>query len=59
MGTVTLHSYNEASLDEGEPRMGTGYDEKLRPMAASMTSHHPRDSDDSDSDEDEDDDTDF
>ncbi|KAI0019062.1 WD40-repeat-containing domain protein [Xylariomycetidae sp. FL0641] len=32
LGTVTLHSYNEASLDEGEPRMGTGYDEKLRPM---------------------------
>ncbi|KAI5867414.1 WD40 repeat-like protein [Durotheca rogersii] len=31
-GTVTLHSYNESSRDEGEPRMGTGYDEKLRRM---------------------------
>ncbi|KAI1212552.1 WD40 repeat-like protein [Annulohypoxylon truncatum] len=33
MGTVSLHSYNESSFDEGEPRMGTGYDEKLRPMS--------------------------
>ncbi|KAI0011374.1 WD40-repeat-containing domain protein [Xylariaceae sp. FL0662B] len=33
LGTVSLHSYNETHLDEGEPRMGTGYDEKLRPMS--------------------------
>lgn len=29
LGTVTVHSYNESSMDEGEPRMGVGYDEKL------------------------------
>lgn len=32
LGTVTLHSYNEASVDEGEPRMGTGYSDKLIPV---------------------------
>ncbi|KAI0475785.1 WD40 repeat-like protein [Xylariaceae sp. FL0804] len=32
LGTVTLHSYNESPVDEGAPRMGTGYDEKLRPI---------------------------
>ncbi|KAI1077504.1 WD40-repeat-containing domain protein [Whalleya microplaca] len=33
LGTVTLHSYNESRLDEGMPRMGTGYDEKLKPVS--------------------------
>ena len=32
LGTVTLHSYNESSVDEGEPLMGAGYDDKLRPL---------------------------
>ncbi|KAI1766755.1 WD40 repeat-like protein [Hypoxylon sp. FL1150] len=54
MGTVTVHSYNEASLDEGEPKMGTGYNEKLQPMSDMRTS---RDSDEEE--DDEDDDTDF
>ncbi|KAI1500006.1 WD40 repeat-like protein [Biscogniauxia marginata] len=44
-GTVSLHSYNEASVDEGEPRMGTAYDEKLRQKTYS----------EDDEDEDEDD----
>ncbi|GAP90185.1 putative wd repeat protein [Rosellinia necatrix] len=30
LGTVTLHGYNEGSLDEGFPEMGTAYDEKLQ-----------------------------
>ncbi|KAI3330684.1 WD40-repeat-containing domain protein [Ustulina deusta] len=29
LGTVSLHGYNEGSLDEGVPEMGTAYDEKL------------------------------
>lgn len=33
IGTVTVHSYNESSFDEGEPRMGSGYDDKLKPVA--------------------------
>ncbi|KAI1392583.1 WD40 repeat-like protein [Hypoxylon trugodes] len=36
-GTVTVHSYNESSDDEGEPRMGTEYDEKLRPLGSETT----------------------
>ncbi|KAI1380019.1 WD40 repeat-like protein [Hypoxylon crocopeplum] len=43
LGTVTLHSYNESSLDEGEPRMGMGYDEKLVPMGRDLGD--PRESD--------------
>ncbi|KAI0119771.1 WD40 repeat-like protein [Daldinia grandis] len=39
LGTVTLHSYNESSMDEAEPRMGTRYDEKLRPLG---TGRRPR-----------------
>ncbi|KAI2782185.1 WD40 repeat-like protein [Daldinia loculata] len=34
LGTVTLHSFNESSTDEAEPRMGTRYDEKLRPVGS-------------------------
>ncbi|KAI2620838.1 hypothetical protein GGS21DRAFT_494766 [Xylaria nigripes] len=30
LGTVSLHGYNETSLDEGFPGMGTLYDEKMR-----------------------------
>jgi WD repeat-containing protein 23 len=29
-GTVSVHSFNEGSVDEGEPRMGTGYSDKLK-----------------------------
>ncbi|KAI8959721.1 WD40 repeat-like protein [Daldinia sp. FL1419] len=32
LGAVTLHSYNESIEDDGEPRMRTRYDEKLRPL---------------------------
>lgn len=32
VGTVTLHSFNEGATDEGSPRMGAGFDEKLRPV---------------------------
>ncbi|KAF3069049.1 LEC14B protein [Daldinia childiae] len=34
LGTVTLHSFNESSTDEAEPRMGVRYDEKLRPVGS-------------------------
>ncbi|KAI1488395.1 WD40 repeat-like protein [Biscogniauxia mediterranea] len=40
MGTVTLHSYNEASADEGEPRMGVSYDEKLRRTSLDVPGRH-------------------
>ncbi|KAI8945822.1 WD40-repeat-containing domain protein [Xylaria longipes] len=33
LGTVSLHSYNEGSLDEGSPEMGTAYDEKLQQVS--------------------------
>ncbi|KAI0450342.1 WD40-repeat-containing domain protein [Xylaria acuta] len=33
LGTVSLHSYNEGSLDEGSPEMGTSYDEKLQQVS--------------------------
>ncbi|ORY60549.1 WD40-repeat-containing domain protein [Pseudomassariella vexata] len=33
LGTVTVHSYNEAKLDEAQPRMGTGYNDKLRQVS--------------------------
>ncbi|KAH9884025.1 WD40-repeat-containing domain protein [Xylariomycetidae sp. FL2044] len=53
-GTVTLHSYNEASIDEGEPRMGTRYDEKLVEIGEAgirgRSRHYWDDDDDSDSD---------
>lgn len=29
---MTLHSYNESSADEGEPLMGAGYNDQLRPV---------------------------
>ncbi|KAI1140651.1 WD40 repeat-like protein [Hypoxylon sp. FL0543] len=51
LGTVTVHSYNESSFDEGEPPMGSSYDEKLRPMASGRRSRRHN----SDDDEDEDD----
>lgn len=57
MGTVTVHSYNEASLDEGDPKMGTGFDEKLRPMGSSTSPDS--DEDDDDEEDDDDNDTDF
>ncbi|KAI0401554.1 WD40-repeat-containing domain protein [Xylaria palmicola] len=43
LGTVTLHSYNEGSLDEGDPEMGTLYDEKLEPLTASGNDGDERD----------------
>ncbi|KAI1463706.1 WD40 repeat-like protein [Daldinia caldariorum] len=49
LGTVTLHSFNESSTDEGEPRMGTRYDEKLKPVG------RRRSSDEEDDEEEEDD----
>ncbi|OTB02870.1 hypothetical protein M426DRAFT_61461 [Hypoxylon sp. CI-4A] len=57
-GTVTLHSFNESPLDEGEPRMGTRYDEKLKPMTdgRSMTRDSSSEEDD---DNDDDDDSDY
>ncbi|KAI0600604.1 WD40 repeat-like protein [Biscogniauxia sp. FL1348] len=53
MGTVTLHSYNEASADEGEPRMGVSYDEKLRRTSLDVPSRH-RGYDDEDEEEEDD-----
>ncbi|TGJ79946.1 hypothetical protein E0Z10_g8815 [Xylaria hypoxylon] len=44
LGTVTLHGYNEGSVDEGDPEMGTAYDEKLHKVSG-------RDDDDDDSDD--------
>ncbi|RYP71593.1 hypothetical protein DL771_004719 [Monosporascus sp. 5C6A] len=52
LGTVTVHSYNESSADEGEPRMGAGYDEKLK----AVSPHYSRDDDSLDQDQDNDDD---
>lgn len=54
MGTISLHSYNESSFDEGEPQMGTGFDEKLRPMSIGRSA--ARYNSDSEDSEDEDDD---
>ncbi|KAH8661945.1 WD40-repeat-containing domain protein [Xylariales sp. PMI_506] len=31
LGTVSVHSFNEGNADEGEPRMGTWYNEKMVP----------------------------
>ncbi|KAI1106025.1 WD40 repeat-like protein [Jackrogersella minutella] len=58
MGTVSVHSYNESSSDEGEPRMGTGFDEKLKPIddgrgIARYDSSEDDDDDDDDDDEDD------
>ncbi|RYP66692.1 hypothetical protein DL769_005967 [Monosporascus sp. CRB-8-3] len=50
LGTVTVHSYNESSADEGEPRMGAGYDEKLK----AVNPHHTGNDDSSDEDQDDD-----
>ncbi|KAI0099819.1 WD40-repeat-containing domain protein [Nemania sp. FL0031] len=33
LGTVSLHAFNEGSLDEGSPEMGTAYDEKLQQVS--------------------------
>ncbi|KAI0894159.1 WD40 repeat-like protein [Annulohypoxylon nitens] len=54
MGTISLHSYNESSFDEGDPQMGTGFDEKLRPMSVGRSA--ARYNSDPEDDEDEDDD---
>ncbi|KAI0192812.1 WD40-repeat-containing domain protein [Astrocystis sublimbata] len=48
-GTVSLHSYNEGSLDEGFPEMGTSYDEQLNKL------NRERGADDDDEDEEDDD----
>lgn len=33
LGTVSVHSFNENHVDEGEPRMGSGYYDKLKPVS--------------------------
>ncbi|KAI0848427.1 WD40 repeat-like protein [Daldinia vernicosa] len=52
LGTVTLHSYNESSADEAEPRMGTRYDEKLRPLSSGRRSEGYSDEEDTDEEDD-------
>lgn len=59
LGTVTVHSYNESSFDEGEPRMGAGYDEKLRPLGPGRRLHRYDSDDDSDEDDADEDDEGF
>jgi DDB1- and CUL4-associated factor 11 len=54
---VTVHSFNESKSDEGEPRMGAGYTDKLRPVTASDV-EDDEDEDDGDWQEDDDDDDD-
>ncbi|KAI1801579.1 WD40 repeat-like protein [Daldinia bambusicola] len=51
LGTVTLHSFNESSMDEGEPRMGTRYDEKLRPVGRPRLAGDENDEEEEDDDE--------
>lgn len=46
MGTVSLHSFNEADSDEAEPNMGLSYNEKLKPVVT----RHGSETDDSESD---------
>ncbi|KAI0803546.1 WD40-repeat-containing domain protein [Xylaria sp. FL0064] len=53
LGTVTLHGYNEGSLDEGYPEMGTAYDEKLHRVSGI---DEDEDDHDEDNEHDEDDD---
>lgn len=52
LGTVSLHSYNEGSLDEGFPQMGTAYDEKLKQVSCERQEGEDDDDDDDDDDED-------
>ena len=40
-----MHSYNEATIDEAEPKMGTSYDDKMRPVR-SAASQNDSESDD-------------
>lgn len=54
MGTVSLHSFNEADSDEAEPKMGLSYNEKLKPVSTGYGSEM----DDSDNDDDDNDDDD-
>ncbi|KAI1875707.1 uncharacterized protein JN550_001993 [Neoarthrinium moseri] len=54
LGTVTVHSFNESSKDEGEPRMGSGYYDKMRPVDAE-TSESESESAQSEEEGDEDD----
>ncbi|KAK6087815.1 WD repeat domain-containing protein [Seiridium cupressi] len=56
VGTVTVHSFNENDSDDGKPRMGTGYSDKLRPVSADTPSGSSDIWEDSDEDEDEDED---
>lgn len=51
-----MHSYNENKVDEGEPRMGTAYDDKMRPVR-SLASQDESTSGDGDFDPDDDDDS--
>jgi hypothetical protein len=57
LGTVTVHSFNESKSDEGDPKMGAGYTDKLRPVTAS-DDEDEEDEDDADWRQEEDDDDD-
>ncbi|KAI0468985.1 WD40-repeat-containing domain protein [Xylaria cf. heliscus] len=50
LGTVSLHSYNEGSLDEGFPEMGTAYDEKLQQVSDERDEEEEEEDDDYNSD---------
>ncbi|KAI1346111.1 WD40-repeat-containing domain protein [Xylaria sp. FL0043] len=54
LGTVTLHGYNEGSLDEGYPEMGTAYDEKLHQVSGIGDDDEHEHDDDNEHDEDDD-----
>jgi hypothetical protein len=49
-----LHGYNEGSLDEGFPEMGTAYDEKLQRVSGT-DDYQGDDDDDDEEDENEED----
>ncbi|KAH6648775.1 WD40-repeat-containing domain protein [Truncatella angustata] len=53
VGTVTVHSFNENNNDEGEPRMGSGYTDKLKPVNADHGSESSGQWEDEDEEEEE------
>ncbi|KAF3002291.1 hypothetical protein G7054_g5254 [Neopestalotiopsis clavispora] len=62
VGTVSVHSFNENKVDEGEPIMGTGYTDKLRPVSDDMRSGSEEwedDNEDEDEEEESDEDEEF
>lgn len=53
-----MHSFNENHVDEGEPRMGSGYYDKLKPVSddyPSESDEHDAEDVEEEEDEDEDD----